>query len=416
MNGELEQRLLRLASEVHAPAAALSALERAQASVSAPRARDVRLPWIGVRVAASAVVGAILLAVVASTLAPTNARASEILAQAERAALTGTSALQSYRGTIQGQKFATAQDRSSATYEQQIAFTAPGKMRLDVTVTGPDGAVGKQLLVSDGTNAWIYVAEAKVAQPIEPQFVLQNGPFAASTLGAALESFAKVFDAKQLADEQVAGRAAYVLELTPKLPEMAKQVGKITMWLDRETLLQLAAEMRDPSGAPLMRWRFASVSLNVDIAADTFVLVLPPGTKVGQILPPGAQTPQRDAAWKQLAASVPFQLFRPFCGIDGLTEGVPGKNENGVVVLPFQVPNGPAVVALLQGPASAFPATGGGEAITIGELKATYRVADGVQSLDFDRDGTHVRIQAPQPFPKEALVHLAVSFTPVPRS
>jgi outer membrane lipoprotein-sorting protein len=362
----------------------------------------------------------VIVALVATTILPSRVNASDLLERAEKAAQTGTVALQSYRGTVKGENWMTGDNTraaTAATFEQQIAFAAPNKLRLEVTATGANGAAGRQLLVSDGTNAWLYVADAQVAQHVPPHWVLQNGPFAASTLGAALESFAPAFDAKQLADETVAGRATYVLELTPKSGNpMAQRVAKLRFWLDQATLLQLAAEMLDTSGAVLMRWRFDSITLNGEVAADAFTFTPPAGTRIGEILPPQAfqQPGQREQHWLMVARSVTFQLFKPTVGIDGLEELLPSKADNGVVLLPFRVPNGPAVVVITQGPASAFPAATG-ETITLGEVKATYRVADGVQSLDLDRAGTHVHLQAPQAFPKEAILALAVSLVAVPK-
>ena len=412
------QLLTRLASETHAPPSAIAAIDRAVGSARAPHRRSlprVRLPGAA-PVVAAALVAAVL---VVSALLPGRVNAADILARAEHAAVSGAAAVQSYRGVITGENWMGDQGvraAAASTFEQQVSFAAPNKVRLDVTARAPNGAVGRQLLVSDGTNGWIYAADAKAAQPVPPEFVLQSAPFAASTLGQAIESFSPAFDATQLADETVAGRRALVLQLVSKQGNpMAKQVSKVRLWLDQETLLQVGAEMSDSSGALMMRWRFDSIALGVEIAPDRFVFVVPPGVKITQILPPGAQQPNRDQAWAMVASQVGFQLFRPICGIDGLEELLPGMADNGLVSLPFRVPNGPAVVVLQQGPLASFGPVGG-DAVTIGDLKATYRVADGAQFLDFDKGATHLRIQAPQPLPKEQLVHLAVSLTPVPKT
>jgi outer membrane lipoprotein-sorting protein len=410
------QLLTRLALETHAPPSAIAAIDRAVGSARAPHRRAV--PRFMLPLTASVVAATLVAAVlVTSALLPARVNAADILARAETTAVRGTVAVQSYRGVIKGQNWMGDQGLRAAaasTFEQQVSFAAPNKVRLDITARAPNGAVGRQLLVSDGTNGWIYVPDAKAAQPVPPEFVLQSAPFAASTLGQAIESFSQAFDATQLADETVAGRRALVLQLVPKQGNpMAKQVSKVRLWLDQETLVQLGAEMSDSSGALMMRWQFDSITLGGEIAPDTFVFALPAGVKITQIVPPGAQQPNRDQAWAMVASQVPFQLFRPVCGIDGLEELLPGKADNGLVMLPFRVPNGPAVVLLQQGALASFgPLIG--EAVAIGDLKATYSVADGAQFLDFDKGATHLRIQAPQPLPREALIHLAVSLTPVP--
>jgi outer membrane lipoprotein-sorting protein len=416
MNDEDRTALLltKVASETHTPPSVLAAVDRAAASARAARAFS--LPRLTVARAMPVIAAAALMlgVVVAFVLLAARVNAADILARAEKAALSGTTALQSYRGTVKGENWMGAAQAS--TFEQQIAFVSPNKLRLNVKATAPNGAGGSQLLVTDGATGWIYVPDAKVAQPVDPHFVLQNGPFAASTLGATLESFASAFDATQLPDDTIAGRKTYVLNLVPKQGNpIGQQVGKVRFWIDQETLLQLAAQVSDRSGALLMRWRFETIALNVNVAPDTFVFMPPADAHIGMIVPPQAQHPEREQAWALLASQVPFKLFKPVVTIDGLEEIGPGKADNGVVILPFRVPNGPAVVLLAQGPASAFPQAGGGAAITLGEVKATYRVAEGLQSLDFDRDGTHLHLQAPQHLPREALFGLAASLAPVPK-
>jgi outer membrane lipoprotein-sorting protein len=407
--------LTRIASETHAPPGVLALVERRAAAPARP-AFAFRIP--NLRAVALVAAGVILAVLVASTVVPARVSAADLLAKAERAATTGTSALASYRGTITGESWMGEQGKRAAaasSFEQQVAFAAPNKLRLDVTATAPNGAVGHQLLISDGTNGWVYAPDAKAAQPIEPQFVLQNGPFAASSLGAALQSFAQAFDATQQADDTVAGRPAYVLKLVPKPGgPLGPQVGSVRMWLDQATLLQVAAEMNDPAGALLMRWRFATVEVNVDIAASTFAFALPAGTKITQLVPNGAAA-GREQAWAQLAGRIAFALFRPLVTVDGLEEVGPGTAEDGTVLVGFRVPNGPTIVAVLQGPPGTFTVAAGGTSVILGEAQAMYRVADGLQMLDFERAGTHLRVQAPAQLPKEALFGVAASLVAVPK-
>jgi hypothetical protein len=253
-----------------------------------------------------------------------------------------------------------------------------------------------------------------MAQPIDPRMVLSQGPFAPSTLAGAIEGLSQIFNARQLADDVVLSRSAHVLELTPKDPANSGPMAKITTWLDTQTLLQLGADVRDAQGQLLMTWRFVALEMNVDIAASDFTFTPSADVRIGQVLPPGAITAMRMQLWSQLAAQSGFQLFRPFCGIDGLDEGMPGRDERGVVVVPFAA-NGLPVVVMQQGPRDAFP-TVSGETVTIGDISAIYRIADGTEHLDFERSGTHVHIQAPQRLGRDPLYHLAVSLMPVAKS
>ena len=404
-----------LALSIRAPESVSTAIDRAAAkTVARPKSRfSLRSRHA---VAAAGIVAAVVL-VASLALASAPASASELLVRAERAAVNGSAALNTYRGTTKGENWMGPDGKRltvPASYEQKIEFSSPNSLRIDTAATDPSGATGRQQLFFDGKAAWVYVPDAKVAQPIDPRMVLSQSPFAPSTLAGAIEGLSQVFNAKQLADDAVLGRPAHVLELSPKDPAQGGPIAKITTWLDSETLLQLGADVRDAQGQLLMTWRFVALQFNVDIAASDFTFTPSADVRIGQVLPPGATTAMRMELWRQLAAQSGFQLFRPFCGIDGLDESMPARDERGVVIVPFTA-NGSPVVLMQQGPRDAFPGVSG-ENVTIGDVTAIYRVVDGTQHLDFERSGTHIHIQAPQPLGRDPLYHLAISLVPVAKS
>jgi outer membrane lipoprotein-sorting protein len=404
-----------LALSIRAPRSVSSALDRAAAHATGhPTSRFAQRPRLALA-AAGFVAVATLVASLLVVTAP--ASASDLLVRAERAAVNGSTSFNTYRGTTKGENWLGGDGKRltvPASYEQKIEFSSPNNVRIDTTATDPSGATGRQQLFFDGKAAWIFVPDAKVAQPIDPRMVLSQSPFAPSTLAGAIESLSQAFNAKQLSDDVVLGRPAHVLELTPKDSAQSGPMAKITTWLDTQTLLQLGADVRDAQGQLLMTWRFVALELNVNIAASEFTFTPSADVRIGQVLPPGATAGMRMELWRQLAAQSGFQLFRPFCGIDGLDEGMPARDQRGVIVLPFAA-NGSPIVMMQQGPRDAFPALSG-ENVTIGDVIAIYRVADEVEHLDFERSGTHVHIQAPQPLGRDPLYHLAVSLVPVAKS
>ncbi len=404
-----------LALSIRAPETVSIALDRAAAQVVAHPTSRFSLKSRHA-LAAAAIVAIVVLAG-SLVVATAPASASDLLVRAERAAVSGSASLNTYRGTTKGENWMGPDGKRltvPASYEQKIEFGSPNNLRIETTATDPSGATGRQQLFFDGRAAWIYVPDAKVAQPIDPRMVLSQSPFAPSTLAGAIEGLSQVFNAKQLSDDVVLGRPAHVLELSPKDPAQSGPMAKITTWLDAQTLLQLGADVRDAQGQLLMTWRFVALELNVDIAASDFTFTPSADVRIGQVLPPGATTAMRMQLWSQLAAQSSFQLFRPFCGIDGLDEGMPSSDQRGIVVVPFTA-NGSPVVVMQQGPRDAFPSVSG-ENVTIGDITAIYRVADGTEHLDFERSGTHVHIQAPQPLGRDPLYHLVVSLLPVAKS
>jgi outer membrane lipoprotein-sorting protein len=404
-----------LALSIRAPESVSTALDRAAGqAVTHPTSRFALKTRHAV---AAAGIAAVLVLIASLVVATAPASASDLLVRAERAAVNGSTALNTYRGTTKGQNWMGPDAKRltvPASYEQKIEFGSPNNLRIETTATDPSGATGRQQLFFDGKAAWVYVPDAKVAQPIDPRMVLSQSPFAPSTLAGAIEGLSQAFNARQLADEVVLNRSAHVLELTPKDPANSGPMAKITTWLDTQTLLQLGADVRDAQGQLLMTWRFVALEMNVDIAASDFTFTPSADVRIGQVLPPGAITAMRMQLWSQLVAQSGFQLFRPFCGIDGLDQGMPGRDERGVVVVPFAA-NGLPVAVMQQGPRDAFP-TVSGENVTIGDISAIYRIADGTEHLDFERSGTHVHIQAPQPLGRDPLYHLAVSLMPVAKS
>jgi len=410
---KLARELREVALRIHTPASVSSAVDRAVVRATTPPSSWV---WTARPRAALAAVGviAVVVLVVSLVVAGAPASASDLLVRAERAAAGATSAFDSYRGTVAGQNWMGGDGKRlavPASYEQKIEFRAPSSLRIETTATDPSGATGRQVLFFDGKAAWIYVPDAKVAQPIDPRMVLSQGPFAPSTLAGAIEALSQVFTAKQLGDDTIIGRTTHVLELTPKQPSQTGTIARITTWLDTATLLQLGADVRDAQGQLLMTWRFVGFELNADVPASDFSFTPGVDVRIGQVLPPGATTGMRLELWGQLAAQSSFSVFRPFCGIDGLDEGMPARDDRGVVILPFSA-NGAPVVVMQQGPRDAFPSASG-ESVTVGDVSAIYRTADGTEHLDFDRAGTHVHIQAPQPLGRDPLYHLAVSLVPV---
>ena len=409
------KELRDLALSIRAPKGVSTALDRAAAqAVAHPTSRFTVRSRLAV---AAAGIVAVVVLVASLVVATAPASASDLLVRAERAAMSGSTSFNTYRGTTKGENWMGPDGKRltvPASYEQKIEFSSPNNVRIETTATDPSGATGRQQLFFDGKAAWVYVPDAKVAQPIDPRMVLSQSPFAPSTLAGAIEALSQAFTARQLSDDAVLGRPAHVLELAPKDPAQSGPMAKITTWLDSQTLLQLGADVRDAQGQLLMTWRFVALEMNVDIAASDFTFTPSADIRIGQVLPPGAITAMRMQLWSQLAAQSAFQLFRPFCGIDGLDEGMPGRDERGVVVVPFAA-NGAPVVVMQQGPRDAFP-TVSGENVTIGDISAIYRIADGTEHLDFERSGTHVHIQAPQPLGRDPLYHLAMSLIPVAKA
>jgi outer membrane lipoprotein-sorting protein len=159
----------------------------------------------------------------------------------------------------------------------------PNKFRAEVLETS-DPELSGAVSVADGHQVWMYqpsqnevlAGEVGPGEPSSPREMIQ---FVDEVIQRVLDTS----DVKLVGEEEVASRATYKLELTPKDDEEAfLPVGKATLWVDQERWIVLQAHFNgEILGEGWMRVR--SFEFNTGLGDDLFRFEIPEGAQVTNI-------------------------------------------------------------------------------------------------------------------------------------
>ncbi len=201
---------------------------------------------------------ALVLALLASGRAAGAADARSVLAALGEAGRT----LHTLRADFEQTKLLVVLDERELS-QGKLLLSVPGRLRWDYVRPQP-GA----LVVKDGRFAR-YVPQTKqvfrgVAKG-EADLLVGFGP-GAGQLGAK-------YAVTLLPDEDVAGRAAWVLDLKPK-PGQSGLFSAIRLWVDQQRHVPLQTRLTEPTGDHTTV-RFDKLELNVKLPAAAFELSLP---------------------------------------------------------------------------------------------------------------------------------------------
>ncbi len=130
------------------------------------------------------------------------------------------------------------------------------------------------LIVSDGSHIWVYYPSVDAKQVLRMPASMGAGgvDLQAQFVGDPLERFAAAFEGR----EEVAGRSAYVLLLTPRQP-----IGyrSLKVWIDAGDYLVRRFEVTEESGI-VRYFELSNLRLDPKLADDLFRFTPPEGTHV----------------------------------------------------------------------------------------------------------------------------------------
>jgi outer membrane lipoprotein-sorting protein len=307
-------------------------IEAGRATRAAPRAAGMfgrhRRLWLGV---AAAVVLALVVGAASPLWShPNRADAQTILSQAQASA-DGPVAVHTYHLLMTEQAGA----KGNATITTEIWYAGSQRQRHDVQITGAAGALlASTQDVFNGAEVWLASTDAGQTQVVHTVGTSWNAmdddPARQRSLTDVLARYGNdktCMDPQLQGEATVAGQTAYVIVLTPKsgsgaadcvsdarpgsvpvaskarqaeeaAAKASKQAGqkpdlegtvladrppepaRITVWVDKLSLLPLRTEVRDASGNLLDRSEVTSVEYNVAIPATVFVYTVPAGAGV----------------------------------------------------------------------------------------------------------------------------------------
>ena len=173
----------------------------------------------------------------------------------------------------------------SGTFEQSLTnpllrstsvahgdFTQQRPNKLAIRFTDPAG----DAIVADGKFVWVYMRQAAPNQVIKtPQTDDMGVPL---DLSQFLDATGSRYDLASKGADNVGGRAATVIAMTPK-KNIQAAFTKATIWVDDADGLIRQFEVAEPSGT-IRRIRLTKVTMNPALKASDFVFTVPRGAKI----------------------------------------------------------------------------------------------------------------------------------------
>lgn len=161
-------------------------------------------------------------------------------------------------------------DPMLGNYRSRGRLVQVGDGRLSLRFTEPAG----ELIVLDGRHVWMYLPSTEPGQVRKIPMSSLPDYFNPRSL---LDQPDRRFEAKSVRRDQLNGRPADVVLLTPRNPDLP--FSEVSLWVDREDGLPRRLQFREKSGAT-RTFTFADVRINQAIPERTFTFQVPPGVRV----------------------------------------------------------------------------------------------------------------------------------------
>lgn len=182
----------------------------------------------------------------------------------------------------------------SMTARMEIKMLPKRKMAMDMNPVGAGtgmmamgAAMAQMKMVDDGKNMWMYMVKMKQYMKQPSQVAKQTSPYGMSGMGMGINPSQMNGDAKLIGTENVAGKPAWVLQVSNFMPKGAKagQNAKLVLYVDKASyhMKQMKMSMQIPvgQGQPPQQMNVTMVVerevLNAPIPASTFVFAPPAG-------------------------------------------------------------------------------------------------------------------------------------------
>jgi outer membrane lipoprotein-sorting protein len=318
-------------------------------------------------------------------------------------------------------------------------FQAPNNRRIETTFPAPDGT--QQYLLSGGDGAARYLYGSSEALFNEFRLYLPTPAlgFVAPDLPAAIAiakqeaSLENIYNDTLIGSEPVAGRLAYVVELTIKpgligSHDIGLSAHRKRVWIDQEFYTLLSMQAWDAQDNLISESRVEQFTINQPVDAAVFTFTSPPGAVVADMRLASAD--DRAARWDGVARQFALPLFAPSTPPDGLALGQPYYDRaQGIVSQVFvqgaeRRSGGEAAVVLLQGspsaPLLAESRLGAGRPVQlqIGSDEGRLYYKNRVSTLVVDREGTRILLYMDAPAgmsqARQRLLEIVQSLQPVP--
>lgn len=378
--------------------------------VSAPRAAAICL---------AAAVAVVALASLAWLLFPgaQSVSATQIMARANQAAQDpGAFGVRSLEGIAVFRYAGKNDDQEFAQRETHVWVLAPDKRRWEDRSLTADM---RMVFVSDGTVSWSYNPQENTVRVGTHTYVggidalyTPERAFGASDLDELLQHAQEGYDVELLGSDQVAGRPAHVLKVTPKMEGLLRfgEGSPRTLWIDQETYLLLGYALKNLRFNFSASWSYTSLQLNVDVDPALFAYNPPAGAEIIEEESGGPTGRLMREQWEQLASRVPFALFRfealydSFVSVGGPAQD--SENPNRIVERFRWLPDKQYTLTLIEEPGPLPESAKRGMRIQRGPFVGYMRMEGEVKRLTWEQEGTVITLVGRQGIAAEIMVEI----------
>ncbi|MGB7493200.1 MAG: outer membrane lipoprotein-sorting protein [Candidatus Acidiferrum sp.] len=168
---------------------------------------------------------------------------------------------------------AVVKDTSSETGE--IFVRKDAKVRIDFQSPDP------RTILRNGDNLYIYTPKIN---RVEEYNIGKNramvDQYLALGFGTRTANLEKNYEIAMTGEEELEGRKAVTLELTPKSSEQRKQISKVVVWVDESSWLPIQEKFIEAGTGDYVLTRYTKVMKNLKLGDGKFKPDWPKGTKV----------------------------------------------------------------------------------------------------------------------------------------
>lgn len=159
----------------------------------------------------------------------------------------------------------TAVVKDSSSETGQIFVRRDQKMRIDFTKPDP------RTILRIGDSFFIYTPKIKRVEEYnlgKDRALLDQ--YLSLGFGTKSQLIRKNYDVALNGEEEIENRKTFLLELTPKSPEVRKQITKVQMWIDPSSWLPLQQKFFEAGSDDYLLIKYSGLMKNLKISDSKF--------------------------------------------------------------------------------------------------------------------------------------------------
>jgi outer membrane lipoprotein-sorting protein len=159
----------------------------------------------------------------------------------------------------------TAVVKDSSSETGQIFVRRDQKMRIDFTKPDP------RTILRTGDSLFIYTPKIKRVEEYnlgKDRALIDQ--YLSLGFGTKSQVLRKNYDVALTGQEEIDGRKTFVLELTPKSPDVRKQITKVQMWIDSSSWLPLQQKFLEAGSDDYLLIKYSGMMKNLKVNDSKF--------------------------------------------------------------------------------------------------------------------------------------------------